>query len=91
MGFAYIMKAPLLPSCCGFFAFRCNFFFFFVVSSLFCFWFFYSCDFGVFMRGGELKSYSAILSLILERGTLRREPSIEEVSGKVSLRKWLLN
>ena len=59
----FITYAPLLPSCCGFFfVFGCRISFF-VGSSLFCQWFFrVSCDFGVFVRGVELKSYSAILS-----------------------------
>ena len=63
MGFDYVAKAFLLPSCCGFFVseFEVSFL---VSSSLFvngCSAI--SCDFDVFMRGGELKSfYSTILS-----------------------------
>ena len=63
MGFDYIMKAPLLLSHRGFFfVFGCKISFL-VGSSLFCQWLFSSCDFGLFMRGGELKSsYFAIFS-----------------------------
>ena len=65
MGFDYITNVPLLLSCCGFFlVFGCRISCL-VGSSLFvdgCSA--VSCDFGVFVRGGELKSfYSAILSL----------------------------
>ena len=41
-------------------------------QSFFCWWLFGSCDFGVFMWGGELKSsYSAILSPVSGRQTFR--------------------
>ena len=64
MGFDYIMKVPLLPSCCGFvFVFGCR------LSSLVDLSLFFdghstvSCDLGVFIRGDKLKFlYSAILS-----------------------------
>lgn len=68
MGFDCIMKVPLLSSCCGFFfVFGC------MITSLIGSSLLYfdgysavSFHFGVFMRGGELKSfYSAIL---LSRG-----------------------
>ena len=65
-GFGFLMKAPLLPSHYGFvFVFGCRISFL-VGSSLFLLMVCsaVSCDFGVFVRGGELKSfYSAILSL----------------------------
>ena len=61
MGFVYIMKAPLLPSCYGFFRMS-----FLLVFSLFVDDYSeVSCDFGVFMSGGELESfYSTVFSLI---------------------------
>ena len=66
MGFDFIMIVPLLLSYCGFFfVFGCRISFV-VGSSIF---FFdgcspVSCDFGIFVRRGELMSfYSAILSL----------------------------
>ena len=55
-GIAYIVKAPLLPSQCGFFfvfGYRISFL---VASGLFSWWFFSKCNFGVFVRGGELES-----------------------------------
>ena len=57
MGFGYIVTAPFLPSCCGFFVFGCRLSFW-KGSSLFvdgCSA--VGCDFGVFVRGGELKSF----------------------------------
>ena len=62
MKFAYVAQAHLLPSPCGFFfVFRCRISFL-LVSSLFCQWLLCSCDFGVFVKRGELQSfYSTIL------------------------------
>ena len=63
MGFNYILKAPLLLSHCGFFIFGCRLSFLVGLSLFVDGYSAVSCDFGVFMRGGELKSfYSAILS-----------------------------
>ena len=58
MGFDYVTKAPLLPFHCGFlFIFWKSF----LVGSNLCS--VMSCDFGVLLRGGELKlSYCTILS-----------------------------
>ena len=62
MGFDYIMKTPLLPSCYGIlFVFGCRFFkkiYFSLVSGCSA----VSYDFDVFVRGGELKFYFSILS-----------------------------
>ena len=57
MGFDYIVTAPFLPSCCGVFVFGCRLSFW-KGSSLFvdgCSA--VGCDFAVFVRGGELKSF----------------------------------
>ena len=66
-GIAYIMKAPLLPSWCGFlFVSGCGISFL-VVCSLFC-CSAVGCNFGVFVWEGELKSFYStiwILSLLL--------------------------
>ena len=55
-GVVYIAEASLLPSQCGFFfvfGYRISFL---VASGLFSWWFFSKCNFGVFVRGGELES-----------------------------------
>ena len=66
-GIACMMKVPFLWSHCGVcFVFRGRIYFL-VSSSLFCWCLFsISCNFGVFMKGGELESLCAsILSLLL--------------------------
>lgn len=54
--FDYVAKVPLLPSHCAFFVFESEMSFF-VGSGLL--WLFGSCDFRVFVRGGELASFSS--------------------------------
>lgn len=60
MGFDNITKAPLLPSCCGFFfSLKIPFL---LDSSIFCHWLLNSFDSDVFMRGGELRPFYSTIS-----------------------------
>ena len=62
MGFDYIIKTLLPASCCGFFVFECRISFWWVSISFVNGYSAVSCDFDVFVKGGDLKSYPIILS-----------------------------